>query len=199
MRFLVRLRSDAFPHPPPTYPAHHRLPRGWGGGGLAWVSKEIRRVTRRALGSSDMQVRILPHARCAVRFRGMSLAHARWAVTQPGGLIPPASTFHKGEDMPSRKLRGLCHCDAVLLADGMCANRCSKYSDPDWLRLQHSKRLERDAHASREEHWTITVEERKRMHNALLKFDKLYAHAARRGRKAAPNRTAQATGGRRHE
>lgn len=92
--------------------------------------------------------------------------------------------------MPSRKARGLCHCDSKLLADGMCQYRCSKYADPDWLRLQHSKRLERDAHRRREESFNITQEELRRMRRAVKRFDPVYRAISAQGRRAASKRYA---------
>ena len=87
--------------------------------------------------------------------------------------------------MPSRKARGLCHCDSKLMGDGRCKYRCSPYADPDWLRLQAEKRRERDAHRRREEAGFITAADHKRMNAAIAKFDKLFARAQKRAQRAA--------------
>lgn len=87
--------------------------------------------------------------------------------------------------MPSRKARGLCHCDSKLMGDGRCKYRCSPYADPDWLRLQAAKRAEREAHRRSEERIFITQDDLRRMRRAVAKFDKVAAHMAKQARMAA--------------
>lgn len=82
-----------------------------------------------------------------------------------------------------------CHCDELLpLPSRKCIHGCSEFSDPDWLRLQKRKRQARDAHARREERFTITAAEIRRMRSAMRKMDPIYAAQSKQGRRSALKR-----------
>jgi len=83
-----------------------------------------------------------------------------------------------------------CYCGLRIRPNGTCENTCSRWAEPGHLRAQHSKRLARDAHASREDHWTITVEERKRMDAAIARFDPWFRRARKQAAHAAATRYA---------
>jgi hypothetical protein len=53
------------------------------------------------------------------------------------------------------------------------------------LRLQHSKRLEREAHRRREERIFITQEDLRNIRRAVRKLDPVADYMAKQGRKAA--------------
>lgn len=86
--------------------------------------------------------------------------------------------------------RGYCHCDAPLINGERCAFKCPPEADPEHLRIQAAKRAANDAHRGREDHWTITDAEKRRMNNAIARFDPFFRRAQKRAAKASATRYA---------